>query len=76
MHPADIIATLHKSGHPPCKVADALDVSRSAVSQTIHCGITSYNIASYISSVTNKPLKKLWPDGRYNRPTLDERAVA
>lgn len=79
MHPADIIATLHKAGHPPCKVAQALAVSRAAVSQVIHGETTSYNIASYIAAVSNTPLKRLWTDGRYDRPQLDQpaaRAVA
>jgi len=68
MHYADIIATLHKTGYPPCKVADNLGVSRSSVSQVIRGTSTSYDIATYISSVTNKTLIRLWPDGRYNKP--------
>lgn len=68
MHYADIIAALHKSNHPPAKVASDLNVRRSTVSMVIHGNTTSYNIASYISAVTRIPLNRLWPDGRYRQP--------
>lgn len=67
MHYADIIAALHKAGHPPSKVADDLEVSRPAVSQVIHSKDRSYNIATHIAAVTHIPLNRLWPDGRYNK---------
>ena len=69
MHYADIIASLIKAGHPPSKVASDLKKDRSTVSLVIHGKGKSYNIASYISAVTNIPLNKLWPDGRYDKPT-------
>lgn len=68
MHYADIIAALHKAEQPPVRVAERLAVSRSVVSGVIHGTTTSYNVASYISSVTNIHLRRLWPDGRYNKP--------
>lgn len=69
MHYADIIAALVKAGHPPSKVAEDLERSRSTVSLVIHSKGKSYNIASHISAVTNIPLKRLWPDGRYSEPS-------
>ena len=68
MHYADIIAALHKAKYPPSKIAEELDVHRSSVSMVIHGNSTSYNVASFISAVTNIPLRKLWPDGRYKTP--------
>lgn len=68
MHYADIIAALHKVGHPPSQVAQSLEVSPGTVSKVIHGNEKSYNVASYISSVTNIPLNRLWPDGRYAEP--------
>lgn len=69
MHPADIIAALTKAGHPATEVANDLEVDRSTVSLVIHSKGTSYNVASYISVVTGVPLNKLWPDGRYDKPS-------
>lgn len=63
----DIIANLHRCGYPPCRVANNLNISRSVVSEVIHGTTTSYNVASYIASVTNLPLSKLWP-GKYQAP--------
>jgi len=68
MHYADIISALHKAGHTPTQCAKKLRVTPGAVSRVIHGDISSYNIASYISSVTNIPLNRLWPDGRYSVP--------
>lgn len=68
MHYADIIASLIKCGHPPSKVASDLHKSRSMISMVIRGHRSSYDIASYIGAVTNIPLKRLWPDGRYNKP--------
>lgn len=76
MHYADINAALIKSGHPPSVVADALKVSPTAVSRVIHGGSKSYNIASYIAVVTNIPLKRLWPDGRYDQAPKAGEAAA
>ena len=69
MHYADIIAALHKAGHPPSKVAVHLEVSPSAVSRVIRGLSTSYNVASYIAAVTHIPLNRLWSDGRYRKPS-------
>ena len=68
MNALDIIYAMSKAGHPPCSAARALGVSRSMVSQVIHGKATSYNVASYIASVTNTPLSRLWTDGRYSKP--------
>ena len=76
MHYADIIAALIKAGHPPSKVASDLKKDRSTVSLIIHGKGKSYNIASYISVVTGIPLNKLWPDGRYAKPTPRGRVAA
>jgi lambda repressor-like predicted transcriptional regulator len=76
MHYADIIAALHKAGYPPARVADELGVSRALVSQVIHSSGTSYNVASFIASVTSLPLTRLWPDGRYSEPPRRVREVA
>lgn len=76
MHYADIIAALVKAGHPPCKVADDLSVTRTTVSQIIHSKQTSYNVASHISAVTKIPLSKLWPCGRYSKPHARRKVVA
>ena len=68
MHYADIIASMHKSGNPPSKVAKDRGVSRSAVSQVIRGNASSLNIALHISKTTGTPLNRLWPDGRYSHP--------
>ena len=64
----DIIHALHRAGLSPSKVADALAVPRSVVSEVVRGTSTSYNVASYIASVTSIPLNRLFPDGRYNKP--------
>jgi hypothetical protein len=73
----DIIHALHRAGLSPSKVADALAVPRSVVSEVVRGTSTSYNVASYIASVTSIPLNRLFPDGRYNKPpkTNSRRAV-
>jgi len=76
MHYADIIASLVKAGHPPSKVAADLGVSRPTVTKIIRSQESSYNVASYISSVTNIPLSKLWPCGRYSKPRARRKAAA
>lgn len=76
MHYADISAALIKAGHPPSKIAEQLDVTPAAISQVIHGTRKSYNIASYISAVTNIPLNRLWPDGRYRHAPKEGRSAA
>ncbi|HEY9200754.1 MAG TPA: hypothetical protein VIQ81_04070 [Gammaproteobacteria bacterium] len=68
MHWADINAALYKAGSSPGQAAKALGVQHNAVSQTIRGQIASYNIASHIAAVTNIPLNRLFPDGRYSQP--------
>jgi len=76
MHHADIIASMQKAGHPPSKVADDRNVTRSAVSQVIRGSASSYDIATHISAVTCIPLNRLWPDGRYQQPQRERKAKA
>ncbi len=76
MHWADINAALIKSGWPPSKVARHLNVSTASVTTVTHGKISSYNIASFISSVTNIPLNTLWPCGRYSKPRVRRKGVA
>lgn len=76
MNPYDIIAAIYKAGFPPSRIARDLGKSRSAVSQVIRSKASSHNIATYISSVTNIPLSRLWTDGRYNRPPRQSRRKA
>ena len=76
MHPSDILAGLQKAGCPACTVAETLGVTRSAVSQVIHSDATSYNIASFIAAPLNNPLRRLWPDGRYDEPIPEREAAA
>lgn len=73
MHRVDIYAALVKAGWPPIKLATHLNVSPSAISQTISKEATSYNIASAISVKTGIPLKTLWPCGKYSRPSHGNR---
>lgn len=72
----DIIHALHRAGLSPSKVADALAVPRSVVSEVVRGTSTSYNVASYIASVTSIPLNRLFPDGRYNKPPKGKCAAA
>lgn len=67
-HWADRNAALYKSGWSPTTVARKLGVEPTAVSQVIREKATSYNIASFVSAVTDIPLKRLFPDGRYSPP--------
>ena len=67
MHYADIYAAMVKAGWPPSRVAAHLRVERSAVSQVIRNTCRSYNIASFISSVTGLPLKRMFPGGAYDK---------
>lgn len=69
----DIIHALHRAGLSPSKVADALAVPRSVVSEVVRGTSTSYNVASYIASVTSIPLNRLFPDGRYSQPPKSKR---
>ncbi len=68
MHWADINAALYKAGSSPSQVAKKLGVKPPSVAQVIRGKESSYNIASYLSAVTNIPLIRLFPDGRYNQP--------
>lgn len=64
----DINYALHLKGIAPYQVAKECNASPEMIYMTISGNTTSYNIATFISSSLNVPLKKLWPDGRYNRP--------
>lgn len=68
MHPADIICALSKAGYTQKQIALELGVHPSLPGAVIHDKATSYNCASYISAITQIPLNKLWPDGRYAQP--------
>lgn len=75
MHYADIIAALTKKGYTASSVARELEVDPSMVTRVIHGKKNSYNIATYIASVTSVPLRRLWPDGRYSTPPKRVREV-
>lgn len=64
MHPEQIKAEIRMKGTTPSAIADALELSRMAVSNVIHGRTTSRRIANAISAAVHLPLAKLWP-GRY-----------
>lgn len=68
MHPADIICALSKAGYTQTRVAKDLDVKPHLICDVIKGRSTSYNVASYLSVLTNIPLNRMFSDGRYNRP--------
>lgn len=69
MHWADINAAVYKAGYSPSKIARELGLKQTnPVSNTIRGNITSYNIATFLSAVTNIPLNRMFPDGRYSQP--------
>lgn len=69
MHWADINAAVYKAGYSPSKIARELGLSQTnPVSNTIRGKITSYNIATFLSAITNIPLNRMFPDGRYSQP--------
>ncbi|ROH88642.1 hypothetical protein ED208_12550 [Stagnimonas aquatica] len=68
MHPADIKAALEKAGKPPSRVARALKLRPSTVSQVIHDKGKSRRVAGYISDAIGIPVSQLWP-GSY--PALE-----
>ena len=76
MHYADNIAALIKAGHPPRQLADEMGVTPTSISQVIHSKQSSYNVASRISNITNIPLNKLWPCGRYKKSRIRHTAAA
>ncbi|MBI3771446.1 MAG: hypothetical protein HY272_01885 [Gammaproteobacteria bacterium] len=69
MHWADIYSLMVKAGWPPSKMAKYLKVQPSAISQVIRDQHRSHKIASFISKVTNTPLHRLFPNGRYDTPS-------
>ena len=64
MHPADINASLIKSGTNQTKIAKMLGVTQMCISHVIYGRSKSRRIARAISDVTELPLSKLWP-GKY-----------
>ncbi len=72
LHPADIICALTKAGYSQQKIATQLKVDRTLVNNVIHRRLTSYNVASYISAITDLPMSRMWPDGRYSKPRNKE----
>lgn len=75
MHPADIKATLQKTGFSQMDIAKALKrganghVHKSAVSRVIAGNLISASIASGISKACGIPVGNLWP-GKY--PDLEK----
>jgi lambda repressor-like predicted transcriptional regulator len=83
MHPADIKATLQKTGHSQVDIAKALKrgdsghVHKSAVSRVIAGSLISASIASGIAKACGVPVAQLWP-GKYpdlEKTTRDRRNV-
>ncbi len=68
MHYADIIAALTKAGYSQTGVAEKLGVSQPTVSGVIRGDDTSYDVATFIAAVTDIPMNRMWPDGRYSKP--------
>lgn len=60
--PNDIIYALSLKGLSLAAVADACGVSRPMVSQVIHGGARSRDVATYISAQLGISMKKLWGD--------------
>lgn len=68
MHPDDIKAHIGKAGSSQTAIAQAQQVSVSAVWSVIHGFSASRAIAQRISKVTGVPLATLWPQ-RYGKPS-------
>ena len=68
MHHFDIIAALNKAGYSQTRIAAHLRIAQPTVGNVIRGIDTSYDVATFISSVTNIPMNRMWPDGRYDKP--------
>lgn len=64
MHPADINASLVKSGSNQSKIARSLDVTPMAICHVVYGRSKSRRIAKAISAITGLSLSELWP-GKY-----------
>jgi len=62
---SDIIYALSLAGHTQTSVSTKCGCTQQFVSGVINSNEKSFNVASYISSVLNVPLNRLWP-GQYN----------
>lgn len=71
---ADRCWALVVAGVSQAELAEKLGVSRPAISQVLHDKDISYNVATTVAEATGLPLKRLWPDGRYNKSPAERRA--
>ena len=65
MNPHDIIAEIKKSGYTLVKVSEETDTTPTTVGQVVRGNTASYNVASFISIITDIPIDQLWPEGNY-----------
>jgi lambda repressor-like predicted transcriptional regulator len=64
MHPEQIKAAIRMKGTTPSAIADAMGLSRTAVTHVIRGVGVSLPVAQRISEVTGVPIALLWP-GKY-----------
>lgn len=57
---------LYRAGMNQTDIANRLQISKAAVSQTINNIKTSRPVAQEIAAITGLPLHELWPDGKYS----------
>nr|WP_241020161.1 helix-turn-helix domain-containing protein [Burkholderia sp. Ac-20345] len=61
MHPEDIKASIRKANSSPARIARELDISRNAVSLTIHGRSKSIRVARRICEVAGLDPEAAWP---------------
>lgn len=66
MHPADIKASLNKSGCTMRTIADLAGVNESAVSHVIYGRSSSLHVAKIIANEIGLSMENIWP-GRYRQ---------
>lgn len=80
MHPEQIKAALRMSGWTQTMLADDLEVSRSAIAQTIIGSSRSARIQERISEIIGKSVTTIWPGQvtlrRSRRQIEDQRKTA
>ncbi|WP_367401365.1 helix-turn-helix domain-containing protein [Solimonas sp. SE-A11] len=64
MSKKSVTARIYLAGSSPSEIAEALDITRSAVSRVIHGRGTSERVATHIADLLDSAPSRLWP-GKY-----------
>lgn len=72
----DIKYAMSLAGLTQTAIANKANVSKQTVGHIISGYRTSFNVASIISAELGVSLRKIWPDGRYNKTPKKTREAA